>query len=84
MPLSVRFGRPIQPADGEDFGVVSRRVQQELARLWDEDATTWYASLRRAAQAQTPSVAGPQGARWRRVWESSRPLVRPGREKVWR
>ncbi len=84
MPLSVRFGRALWPADGEDFGSLSRRTQQELARLWDEDATTWYASLRRDAEGRTPSVAGPQGARWRRVWESSRPLPRRGRRKVWR
>ena len=84
MPLSVRFGRALWPADGEDFGSLSRRMQQELARLWDEDATTWYASLRRDAEGRTPSVAGPQGARWRRVWESSRPLPRRGRRKVWR
>ncbi|TML02245.1 MAG: 1-acyl-sn-glycerol-3-phosphate acyltransferase [Actinobacteria bacterium] len=84
MPVSVRFGRALSPADGEDFGSLSRRLQQELARLWDEDATNWYASLRRDAEGHTPSVAGPQAARWRRVWESSRPLPRTGRRKVWR
>ena len=83
MPVSVRFGRALSPADGEDFGSLSRRLQQELARLWDEDATNWYASLRRDAEGHTPSMAGPLAARWRRVWESSRPLPRTGRRKVW-
>jgi len=84
MPVSVRFGRALWPGDGEDFGSVSRRVQQELARLWDEDATNWYASLRRDAEGRTPSLAGPQAAGWRRMWASSRPLPRRGRGKVWR
>jgi len=83
-PVSVRFGPALWPADAEDFGSLSRRMQQELARLWDEDATSWYASLRRAATGETPSLGGPQAARWRRVWESTRSLPRRGRGKVWR
>ena len=83
LPVSVRFGAALRPEDGEDFGALSRRMQQELARLWDEDATSWYASLRRGATGETPSLGGPQAARWRRVWESSRPLPRRGRGKVW-
>jgi 1-acyl-sn-glycerol-3-phosphate acyltransferase len=83
LPVSVRFGAALWPEDGEDFGSLSRRMQLELARLWDEDATSWYASLRRVATGETPSLGGPQAARWRRVWESSRPLPRRGRGKVW-
>ena len=83
LPVSVRFGAALRPEDGEDFGALSRRMQQELARLWDEDATSWYASLRRGATGETPSLGGPQAARWRRVWGSSRPLPRRGRGKVW-
>lgn len=83
LPVSVRFGAVLWPEDGEDFGSLSRRMQLELARLWDEDATSWYASLRRVSTGETPSLGGPQAARWRRVWESSRPLPRHGRGKVW-
>jgi 1-acyl-sn-glycerol-3-phosphate acyltransferase len=84
LPLSVRFGPALYPQDGEDFRSLSRRMQQAMARLWDEDATNWYQSLRREAEGTTPSLAGPQGPRWRRVWEASRPLPRRSKPKVWK
>jgi 1-acyl-sn-glycerol-3-phosphate acyltransferase len=84
LPVSVRFGAALRQEEGEDFRALSRRMQQSLGRLWDEDASTWYASLRREAQGATPSMSGPQAPRWRRVWESSRPLARRGRTRVWR
>ena len=84
LPVSVRFGPPERPEAGEDFRSMSRRMQQALARLWDEDASTWYASLRREADGSTPSMTGPPAPKWRRVWESSRPLPRRGRPAVWR
>ena len=83
LPLSVRFGAPLYPETGEDFRSMSRRMQQAMARLWDEDATTWYQSLRREAEGTTPSLAGPQAPTWRRVWEASRPLPRRTRPRVW-
>lgn len=82
-PLSVRFGPPLRPEEGEDFRSLSRRMQQALARLWDEDATTWWQSLRREAEGSTPPLAGPAGPRWRRIWESTRPLPRRGAGRVW-
>ncbi|HEY3209036.1 MAG TPA: lysophospholipid acyltransferase family protein [Actinomycetota bacterium] len=84
LPLSVRFGPALYPQDGEDFRSLSRRMQQAMARLWDEDATNWYQSLRREAEGTTPSLVGPQGPRWRRVWEASRPLPRRSKPKVWK
>jgi 1-acyl-sn-glycerol-3-phosphate acyltransferase len=84
LPVSVRFGPAEVPNVGEDFRSMSKRMQQALARLWDEDASTWYASLRREAEGSTPSMTGPPAPKWRRVWESSRPLPRRGRTKVWR
>lgn len=84
VPISVRFGSALHAEEGEDFRSLSRRMQQSLARLWDEDATNWYGSLRREAEGATPSITGPTGPRWRRIWESSRPVPRRGRAKVWR
>jgi 1-acyl-sn-glycerol-3-phosphate acyltransferase len=84
VPISVRFGNAIHPGATEDFPSLSRRIQQELGRLWDEDATTWYRSLRNEAEGMTPAMTGPPGPRWRRVWESSRPLPRSRRARVWR
>jgi 1-acyl-sn-glycerol-3-phosphate acyltransferase len=83
-PISVRFGQPIRPEPGEDFPTMSRRMQQSMARLWDEDATSWWDSLRREAEGMTPPMTGPTAPRWRRVWEASRAAPRPGRRSVWR
>jgi 1-acyl-sn-glycerol-3-phosphate acyltransferase len=83
LPVSVRFGSPLWPEGDEDFRALSRRMQQSMARMWDEDASNWYASLRREAEGATPPISGPQAPRWRRVWESSRPLPRRSRDKVW-
>jgi 1-acyl-sn-glycerol-3-phosphate acyltransferase len=83
-PVSVRFGEPMWQQADEDFRSLSRRMQQALARLWDEDASTWYASLRRQEEGATPSITGPVAPRWRRVWESSRTLPGRGHSKVWR
>jgi len=62
---------------------MSRRMQQTMARLWDEDATTWYQSLLREAEGTTPALTGPAAPTWRRVWEASRPLPRRTRPRVW-
>ena len=84
LPISVRFGPALYPGNGEDFRSLSRRMQQAMARLWDEDTTTWYQSLRREADGTTPSLTGHQGPTWRRVWEASRPLPRRTKGKVWK
>jgi 1-acyl-sn-glycerol-3-phosphate acyltransferase len=82
-PISVRFGPPLHLDEGEDFRSFSKRMQHALARLWDEDATTWWESLRREAEGATPTLSGPAGPRWRRIWESTRPLPRRGAGRVW-
>jgi 1-acyl-sn-glycerol-3-phosphate acyltransferase len=85
LPVSVRFGPALEAEPGEDFRGLSRRMQLALARLWDEDASTWYESMRRAAEGATPPITGPDAPTWRRVWESSRPLPAARRRpRVWR
>jgi 1-acyl-sn-glycerol-3-phosphate acyltransferase len=83
VPISVRFGPPLLPEPGEESGSFSRRMQQGLARLWDEDDTTWWQSLRRQAEGATPPLSGPEGPRWRRVWEAGKPAPRRGAARVW-
>jgi len=83
VPVSVRFGPALHAEPGEDFRSFSRRIQQAMGRLWDEDATDWFQSLRHQTEGTTPSLAGPPAPRWRRMWESSRPLPRRGPERVW-
>jgi len=83
--LTVRFGDPIRPADGESVRAFAPRVHDAVARLLDEEQTDWYSSLRRSADDATPDPAGPDVAQWRRVWESTQPPeADPGRVRAWR
>jgi 1-acyl-sn-glycerol-3-phosphate acyltransferase len=83
-PLTVRFGEPLVPQEGESVREFAPRIRAAVARLLDEDRTSWYASLRRAASDATPDPAGPPVAQWRRVWDASRsPDPDPGRIRAW-
>lgn len=78
-PVRVRFGRPVIPLEGEDAVAFNERVRAGLAVTLDEERSTWWEATRRAAAGEVPSIDGPDGARWRRVWEASRPLPRARR-----
>ena len=67
-PVTIRFGRPLLPAAGESVRDFAPRVRQAVAELLDEDASTWWEAARRASAGATPDPAGPEVARWRRVW----------------
>jgi 1-acyl-sn-glycerol-3-phosphate acyltransferase len=83
-PVTIRYGRPLYPADGESHQDLSRRMTQAVGELVDEDRSTWWESLQRAERGETPSLSGPQGPKWLRTWEGSRPLPRRGRRRTWR
>jgi 1-acyl-sn-glycerol-3-phosphate acyltransferase len=86
-PVSVRFGRPLIPAEGESARDLAPRISAAVAQLLDEDASTWWEAQRRAAAGRTPDASGPAVATWRRVWaQTSAPEVPggPGRRRVWR
>ena len=80
-PISMRYGPRLDPRGG-DVRSFSEDMSAAIARLMDEDRTSWFESLRREAAGATPATSGPTGARWRRVWESSRPISRE-RDRVW-
>ncbi|MGH2819651.1 MAG: lysophospholipid acyltransferase family protein [Actinomycetota bacterium] len=82
-PVAVRYGRALSSGPGEHARSFNERVYKEVARLWDEDATTWWESLQRAERNETPDPTGPEGARWRRIWEGSRPLDSRRRRSLW-
>ena len=82
-PISLRYGAPIAPIPGEDHKVFSARIAKAVGRLWDEDQTTWWESLKREAEGKTPLPSGPQGARWRRVWESTRSIGGGPPDRAW-
>jgi 1-acyl-sn-glycerol-3-phosphate acyltransferase len=81
--VSVRYGRPLAPKEGETHQDFSRGMAQAIAQLHDEDRSTWWEALRRAERGETPSLAGPRGPGWLRRWEGSRPVPRRGPDKVW-
>jgi 1-acyl-sn-glycerol-3-phosphate acyltransferase len=82
-PVSVRYGMPLYPEDGESHQSFSLRMTQAVAELLDEDRSTWWDALHRAERGDTPSIAGPQGPDWLRRWEGSRPIPRRGPAKTW-
>ena len=83
-PISIRYGVPLRPEAGEDVSDFTERVRGAIGELLDEDATTWFGAMSRAASGATPDPAGPEIARWRRVWESTRPLPRAEPPRAWR
>ena len=82
-PVSVRYGDPVYPNEGETHQAFSVRMSQAVAVLLDEDKTTWWESLRRAEQGATPAIIGPQGPEWRRKWDGSRPVPRRSPDRTW-
>jgi 1-acyl-sn-glycerol-3-phosphate acyltransferase len=82
-PVSIRFGTPVYPEPGERARLFNERVKKALAMTLDEDATTWWDALSRAAKDEIPSPSGPDGAKWRRIWDASRPLPDPDDDLAW-
>ena len=68
---------------GETHQALSMRMQQAVTQLFDEDRTDWFQARSGAQRGETPSLAGPVGASWRRTWEGSRPVPRSGRPRTW-
>jgi 1-acyl-sn-glycerol-3-phosphate acyltransferase len=86
-PVTIRFGEPIHPGEGESARSFGLRIRAAVATLLDEDESTWWAARNRAARGETPDPSGPDIAQWRRVWtqtQSPRPVARAGRHRAWR
>jgi 1-acyl-sn-glycerol-3-phosphate acyltransferase len=82
--VTVRFGDPLLPGEGESVRDFAPRIRAAVAQLLDEEETDWYAARRRAASGATPDPAGPDVAQWRRVWETTRsPEVEPATPSAW-
>jgi 1-acyl-sn-glycerol-3-phosphate acyltransferase len=67
-PVSVVFGSPLVPDDGESARRFSARIEAAVATLRDEVTSDWWSARRRAARGETPSMQGPEAAAWRRSW----------------
>jgi len=64
----VTFGTPLRCGEDEDARDLAARVEAAISALADEAAGDWYAARRRAHAGETPQLAGPQLASWRRAW----------------
>lgn len=84
LPVRVRYGDAIRPEPDEAVRDFAKRIQAAVAATHDEDTTSWWESQRRIARGETPAIAGPEGARWRRIWAASEPPKVARRRKVWR
>ena len=81
--VTVRFGRPIRPADA-GARELAGRLEAAIAVLADEEATDWWSAARRAASGVTPPLTGPGDAgAWRRSWALGGDRRRPPGEARW-
>jgi 1-acyl-sn-glycerol-3-phosphate acyltransferase len=68
----VTFGAPLRCGEagheGEDARQFASRIAAAIDGLADEAAGDWYAARRRQHAGDTPQLAGPQLASWRRMW----------------
>jgi len=66
--VTVIFGPPLTPREGEGARRFSARVEGAVALLADEVASDWWTARRRAADGTSPSPRGPEAPAWRRSW----------------
>jgi 1-acyl-sn-glycerol-3-phosphate acyltransferase len=84
--ISVRYGRPLYPAEDEGFRELRVRMMRAVARLAAEEELGWYGAMRAETDgtlALPGQAAVNGGAEWRRIWESTRPLDPAPRRRVW-
>lgn len=67
-PVSVLFGTPLMPAEGEDARRFGARIEAAVAVLADEIRNDWWTARRQAAAGATTSLRGPEAGPWRRAW----------------
>ena len=85
-PISVLFGAPLTPDEGENTQRFSTRVEAAVATLSREVHADWW-EARRSVSSVDPSEGaqtahrGPDAPAWRRAWALDSPMV--GRKKSW-
>ena len=66
--VSVVFGTPVSPAEGEKAPRLAARIEKAVAVLADEVSSDWWSARKRSFRGDTPSLRGPDVAPWRRSW----------------
>jgi 1-acyl-sn-glycerol-3-phosphate acyltransferase len=67
-PVTVLFGSPLTPDEGEDARRFGARVERAVDVLADEVTSDWWSARKRAAAQTSPSARGPEASAWRRAW----------------
>jgi 1-acyl-sn-glycerol-3-phosphate acyltransferase len=62
--ITIRYGRPLYPAEGDKAGDFRRRMAEAVARLAAEEELGWYGALRAAADGtlEVPGYGSAQAA----------------------
>lgn len=85
-PVTVVFGTPLTPDQGEDARRFGARVEAAVATLADEVATDWWTARRHQSDPSRPSAQGPDAPPWRRAWDVG-PVPgtepRPAADRAW-
>lgn len=83
--VAVRYGEPLKPAEGESARDFAPKIVTAVSALLDEESTTWWQARKRIAAGESPSQSGPDAARWRRVWEQTKPIEpASARRQAWK
>ena len=56
--MTIRYGQPFWPDEGESHQDLSRRMTQAVTQLFHEERTTWWEALHRAQRGETPTLVG--------------------------
>lgn len=72
--VRICFGAPMHAEPGEEPRAFSERLRAAVARLLDEEKSTWWDAARRAADDHTPAPEGDDIAQWRRLWAQTEPV----------
>ncbi len=83
--ITVFFGRPMTPHQGEDARKFSARIEAAVTSLADEVNSDWWTARQHEAQGTSPSLQGPEASSWRRTWalDPSPDDVHHAGEKIW-
>ncbi len=87
-PISVLFGAPLTPDEGENAHRFSARVEAAVATLAREVDTDWW-QARRSVSAVDPAEGadtahhGPDAPDWRRAWALDTPPARGRGARSW-
>ena len=83
-PISVLFGAPLTPDEGENAHRFSDRIEASVATLAREVHTDWWEARRSISQVESVPGAetihrGPEAPAWRRSWALDAPPNEGGR-----